>query len=320
MLHFFRRSLLKNMEGYTRSFKKEIKKGFKALFAGIKLTDDRTVITIRYDHVRRAGKNHVAGYMKTRPYILLIFVVLARMLSATACFAQHSVSGTVTGAGGETLCGVAIYESGTAIYTIADTCCRFQIKTQRSGCSLNFGLVGYRLQTVEITRDTVIHVVLEEDCIGCGNSRAMVSVGVTYDAVHAAPGLSLGNGYDEHQLFHFEDFPTRVIYKASAAADFRRGWSFAANAGYRYPARWLSLVETWYRQYNCPSNDFAFRDIHAAASRWLVGRMLAKLKAGHQTLNGAHNWGATAGLEYMFRHSGALRCMAGASAGYYTDY
>jgi hypothetical protein len=50
----------KNMKGYTRSFEREIKKGFQALFAGLKLTDNRIVIKIRYDHVRLTDKNYFA--------------------------------------------------------------------------------------------------------------------------------------------------------------------------------------------------------------------------------------------------------------------
>jgi hypothetical protein len=259
--------------------------------------------------------------MKTRSYILLIFVVLTLMRSATVCFAQHSVSGTVTGTDGETLCGVAVYESGAETCIIADTCGRFQIRTQRSGCLLNFELVGYQQQTVEITRDTVIHIVMVKVLCAIDKGLTYIFAGITFDAVHAAPGLTLSNGYDEFRIIHFEDFSDRVVYKSSVAADFRGGWSFGANAGYRHPVRWLSSVDAWYRQCNYPSNDFAFRDIHVSASRWLkMKNTLAKLQAGHQVLNGAHNWGAAAGFEHVFGYYGSVRCMAGASAGYYTDW
>jgi iron complex outermembrane receptor protein len=90
------------------------------------------------------------------------------LLITSICFAQTTVSGTVSDATGETLAGVNIQVKGRVIGTISDTQGRFNLTVSTPPpFTLVFSFVGYTAQEIEITGGNTsgLNVVLQEQTI-----------------------------------------------------------------------------------------------------------------------------------------------------------
>lgn len=90
------------------------------------------------------------------------------LLAATICFAQTTISGTVTDATGETLAGVNIQVKGKVIGTISDTRGDFSLTVNDAPpFTLVFSFMGYTSQEISITESntTGLNVQLEEQSI-----------------------------------------------------------------------------------------------------------------------------------------------------------
>lgn len=91
----------------------------------------------------------------------LFFTLSLLALFAFTGFAQKTVSGTVTDASGEAMIGVNILEVGTSNGTITDLDGNFSIEVS-DDATLEFSMVGYTPQQIEVGSQTVIDLVLEE--------------------------------------------------------------------------------------------------------------------------------------------------------------
>jgi TonB-linked SusC/RagA family outer membrane protein len=91
----------------------------------------------------------------------LFFTLSLLALFAFTGFAQKTVSGTVTDATGEAMIGVNILEVGTSNGTITDLDGNFSIEVS-DDATLEFSMVGYTPQQIEVGSQTVIDLVLEE--------------------------------------------------------------------------------------------------------------------------------------------------------------
>lgn len=91
----------------------------------------------------------------------LFFTLSLFSLFAFTGFAQKTVSGTVTDASGEVMIGVNILEVGTSNGTITDLDGNFSIEVS-ADATLEFSMVGYTPQQIQVGNQTVIDLVLEE--------------------------------------------------------------------------------------------------------------------------------------------------------------
>jgi TonB-linked SusC/RagA family outer membrane protein len=91
----------------------------------------------------------------------LFFTLSLLALFAFTGFAQKTVSGTVTDGSGEAMIGVNILEVGTSNGTITDLDGNFSIEVS-DDATLEFSMVGYTPQQIEVGSQTVIDLVLEE--------------------------------------------------------------------------------------------------------------------------------------------------------------
>ena len=91
---------------------------------------------------------------------LILFTSLVLFLSMSA-WAQQTVTGKVIDEGGETLIGVNVLEVGTSNGTITDIDGKYSIDVQE-GASLQFSLIGYNSQTVEVGAESMIDITLQE--------------------------------------------------------------------------------------------------------------------------------------------------------------
>lgn len=91
----------------------------------------------------------------------LFFTLSLFALFAFTGFAQKTVSGTVTDASGEVMIGVNILEVGTSNGTITDLDGNFSIEVS-DDATLEFSMVGYTPQQIEVGSQSVIDLVLEE--------------------------------------------------------------------------------------------------------------------------------------------------------------
>ncbi|MCB0583881.1 MAG: SusC/RagA family TonB-linked outer membrane protein [Phaeodactylibacter sp.] len=91
---------------------------------------------------------------------LLLFTSLVLFLSMTA-WAQRTVTGTVIDDLGEPLIGANVLEVGTSNGTITDIDGKYSIDVQE-GASLQFSLIGYNSQTVEVGAESMIDITLQE--------------------------------------------------------------------------------------------------------------------------------------------------------------
>ena len=240
------------------------------------------------------------------------FLLFILSLFAFEVFPQRQVSGVITelSDGGE-LWGVNIREVETENRNITASDGTFLFITINDTCALTFSYAGYLSQTIEITQDTTIHIVLEQDTIELDYvqiplpSRGTVrkkkytklfSVGANFEVFNSMTGLVFSNGYDEMPLIHFADFHDRVIYKTNVQTNFQRNYAFGANVGWFYSLRHHLFVSAGYRQYQYPSKAFSHRDVHVSAARYFKN-ILLEVQTGYQTLNDSHHWGASAVLQ-----------------------
>ena len=258
------------------------------------------------------------------------FLLFLLTLPAWDVFSQRNVSGVISDEE-DILWSVHIHEEGTDNRNNSELDGTFLFITTNDTCALTFSWAGYLPKTIEITQDTTLHVVLEQDTIELDYvqiplpSRGTVrkkkytklfSVGANLEAFNSMTGLVFSNGYDELPLIHFEDFHDRVIYKTNVQTNFQRDYVFGANVGWVYPLRNLLFVSAGYRQYQYPSKSFSHRDVHVSAARYFKN-ILLEVQTGYQTLNDSHHWGASAVLQKQVVN---YRLLVGVSAGYYFDY
>lgn len=90
--------------------------------------------------------------------LMLLFV-----LGSFVAFAQRTVSGRVTDAGGNGMPGVNVIVKGTSVGTTTDANGSYSINTGADATTLVFSFIGYTTQEVEIGNRTNVDLTLEED-------------------------------------------------------------------------------------------------------------------------------------------------------------
>jgi len=263
-----------------------------------------------------------------RYFLLFIFAFFA-----FDAFSQRNVSGVVFDADDSLgLRGTSIVEVGTTnSVIISDFDGKFDITTLRDTTSLTFSFLGMVSETIKITQDTTLNIVLEEDAImigglGCLCVRPIrrISVGANYDFTNSMFGLSFGNGFDESPIVRI---PSKFVYKINAQTNFDTDYSFGTNLMWSRSSSlffnrllWRTTPSIGFVQYNLSSQDFFHRDVYvsSAVRTPLLSRTQFTLKAGYQTLNNFDNWGGTVGFrsKLWLGHSIGF----GTSIGYYFDY
>ncbi len=93
---------------------------------------------------------------------MMLRILLAGLLGAGYAHAQHTVSGSVTVANGETLPGVNVVVEGSTIGTITDVGGRYSISVPPDG-TLVFSFIGYKQQTIAVNGRSVVDAIMEED-------------------------------------------------------------------------------------------------------------------------------------------------------------
>jgi len=160
------------------------------------------------------------------------FLVFILTLFTFETFSQRQVSGVISDlVDGEKLPGVVISEVETDNVVVSDMDGKFLITTLKDTCTLRIAYIGYVAQTVHITQDTTLYIVLEQEewelafgdfgMVPQMRLARWLSIGVNYEAVNSMLGLAFSNGYDEvpfirsTEVFsgvYFESFDTRLTY------------------------------------------------------------------------------------------------------------
>jgi len=280
------------------------------------------------------------------------FFLFILTLLAFDSFAQREVSGVIVcvfDEKEEILPGAFIREAKTDNATSADVDGKFHLFTLKDTCLVDISYLRCFTQTIRITQDTVIHVVLQEDIdyrdepIIIGHTYweyrgiyKIVSTGVTYDTENSMLGLTVNNGCDNLRLLPSGLPINRYVYQMNFQSNFQRDYMFSSSIGWlMYPYDWRfnrnhrstslmhfpTLVSAGYRQYFYPSKDFMHRDMYMSATG-LHKYIELTLKMGYQTLNDYHNWGVSAGIQRAFplRDWYPNGVSIGLTAGYYSDY
>lgn len=97
--------------------------------------------------------------------LVLSFILVVSVGNITAQNnPPRSVSGVVTDANsGETLPGVNIVVSGSALGTVSDLDGSYAIQVPGEGSVLNFSFIGYLKQEVVVGNQTIVNISLESD-------------------------------------------------------------------------------------------------------------------------------------------------------------
>ncbi|CAZ97649.1 SusC/RagA family TonB-linked outer membrane protein [Zobellia galactanivorans] len=90
---------------------------------------------------------------------MLLLLLFASMVSLQA---QQNLTGTITDGSGQPLPGVNVLVKGTTVGTVADFDGNYAIKAPE-GATLEFSYLGFITQSVQVSKQTTINVVLEED-------------------------------------------------------------------------------------------------------------------------------------------------------------
>jgi len=135
-----------------------------AILAGQKVSIDATdapLATILEQVARQAG---ITYEISDRQIILKGKEVTESNLSSAQ--QNLTITGTVTGAGGEPIPGATVVVKGTTNGTITDFDGNYTIKDVPANATLQVSFVGMKLQEIAVAGKSQINVVLEEETIG----------------------------------------------------------------------------------------------------------------------------------------------------------
>lgn len=96
-------------------------------------------------------------------------VALFMLLGILGLYAQHTVSGTVTGAGNEPLAGVNIQEAGTANGAATNREGFYELSVQSPTATLIFSYTGYTTVEIRLSGQSKLDVTMAEDVIQLGD-------------------------------------------------------------------------------------------------------------------------------------------------------
>lgn len=141
----------------------------------------------------------------------LVLMLLSPPLVAKSGYAppahqqERTVTGTVTGSGGETIPGVSILIKGTTTGTVTDVEGRYTLGVADENATLVFSSIGYVTQEVAVSGRSEINITLEEDVknlqevvvIGYGTQKKATLTGavtsVATENIRSNPAVNLSN-------------------------------------------------------------------------------------------------------------------------------
>jgi len=91
-----------------------------------------------------------------------ILVLMTLLLSCTAMYAQHKISGIITNEQGETLIGATIQEMGTVHGTVSNVDGSYVLEVSSPEATLIFSYIGYKSQEIPLEGRSQLDVILVE--------------------------------------------------------------------------------------------------------------------------------------------------------------
>lgn len=113
---------------------------------------------------KKASNSWIGAFKRLKTLSCLILITFATMLSANA--QDRTISGKITDTEGTSLVGVTILVEGTLNGVISSVDGSYSISVRPQDSFLHFSFVGMKEKRVEITDNTTVDVVLEEDVLG----------------------------------------------------------------------------------------------------------------------------------------------------------
>lgn len=98
---------------------------------------------------------------------ILCSLILGALFCVQGVMAQNKpISGTITGADGQSIPGASVIVKGTSIGAVSDIDGKFQFEIPVSAESLQVSFVGMRTQEVAIEGKTVFSIIMEDEAVG----------------------------------------------------------------------------------------------------------------------------------------------------------
>ncbi len=239
--------------------------------------------------------------------LLFIFLISLEQLA----FSQHLIQGSISDEFGELLPGVKIKELGTENDTISTLEGAFSFFTIQDTCKINFSWISLNDQTVTVSSDTILNIVLINDFY---NTR-WLTIGANYNIYSSVYDIHLSNGFDERGLIHFEDFQDSFIIKINGQLDFQNNYAYGIEAGWGFLIPNVYQVTIGYNFRDFESIELMHKDTFLSAKIGFIRNTLFVFKTGYQELNNNRNIGANLGVEQIYKDF-----YLGFSSGYYADY
>ena len=261
-------------------------------------------------------------------------MILLLLFCVVDAFSQRRVSGAVFHENNEPAMGTSIIEAQTSNRVAANFYGKFEIVTTTDTAELHFSFIGYEVQTLKITSDSIVTIklVVDDELWSLFDVATFLIrhriIGVNYDITNTMFGVSLSSGYDTGVPYlgwrhrNVRLFGCRLAYKVSAQTNFKGDFGFRGSVGLRSPTRHLSMFSLNYRHQDfSQSTDFQFQKVGFTVSAFL--RSISAdffVKPALQSLNGDNNFGLTTGIQRNFWRSHNPNSRIELSAGYFSNY
>lgn len=191
------------------------------------------------------------------PNKALIFLLYLTALICHESYSQIRVKGRVYAKeDNEFLPGVIIQEWNTGNRDTTDMEGFFDFFLKLDSAVVLFHALGLKSEHVIVTKDTTLNVYL--GWYDWYSKR--ISVGTSYDFANNVFGFSLGNGFDEFPLYHFEDFEERWLLKLTGNTDFNQDYGYGVKLGWTYLFRFFHVASIETRKLHYTENNFEFTE------------------------------------------------------------
>ena len=261
------------------------------------------------------------------------FIILSILaLIATDTFAQRRVSGYVVGEWDEPLIGVMIdgFCSITDKYGVMRTVTTdmsgyFTLTTTKDTCELRVSYLGYNVEIIKITCDTVLTIILKEQVDrdpGPGYwALKQQRIGVEYDVVNSLYGVNFHrwNSYIIHNTTPWRK-KDRTSYGISVLTNFKKDYGIEGYLALRSPitqVKRLNSLSLRYSHKNYSESDLNYHKIGIQGNTFLEFAGLFA-EPSFQVLNNKYRAGLTVGASSSSFWK--ERLSADLSVGYFKDY
>lgn len=248
-----------------------------------------------------------------------IFLLFLTLLICHASYSQIRVKGRVyVKEDNEFLPGVIIQEWNVGNRDTTDIEGYFDFLLKQDSAVVLFHALGLKSEHVIVTKDTTLNVYLG----WYDRYSKRLSVGTSYDLANNVFGFSLGNGFDEFPLYHFEDFDDRLLIKLTGNTDFNQDYGYGVKLGWTYLFRFFQVASIETRKFHYVENDFEFTEANLNLTfdplkNGFPG--LLEVMTGFQRLAGESNYGLGLGWQDAnYRHGFHYGLMIGYWGDYFT--